>query len=200
MKIFGSKRTNSQPGELYATRADFCRVFDNDRDRLYLLSLLLTGDPELAEKCFVRGLEDSKGGNPVFKEWARSWARRRIITNAIAMIRPRREGVSSGSTDVGSRDIEGLPRELAAVLSLQTFDRFVFVMSMLEGYPERDVRLLLDCSSADISQARVRAFDQISATAQQYGTAENGIDRRELKLASMMVPPLAASASFLIRG
>src|SRR5580704_5896662 len=113
MKIFGSKRTNSQPGELYATRADFCRVFDNDRDRLYLLSLLLTGDPELAEKCFVRGLEDSKGGNPVFKEWARSWARRTIITNAIRMVGPR-----PGVSQPVPQDVNGLSAELAAVLGL----------------------------------------------------------------------------------
>jgi len=51
-------------------------------DSLCLLSFLLTGEPSLAEKCFVRGLEDSRKGNPVFNEWAVSWARRTIISES----------------------------------------------------------------------------------------------------------------------
>ena len=56
---------------------------------LYLLSFLLTADREKAEQCFVSGLEDAVEGNPVFKEWARSWARRVIILNAVRVINPR---------------------------------------------------------------------------------------------------------------
>jgi DNA-directed RNA polymerase specialized sigma24 family protein len=205
LTIFGTKRNNVRSGELDATRANLCRVFEDDMDQLYLLSLLLTADLELAEKCFVRGLEDSKGSNPVFKEWARSWARRRIVNNAIALIRPGREAVSGGSRDatfgeIASRKTKGLPPELAAVVNLQAFDRFVFVMSVLEGYPERDIRVLLDCSNADIFQARARALNQIGALAQQYGKAENGIelvaDVRELTKAH----GLGASAYFENRG
>ena len=58
-------------------------------NRLYLLAFLLTTDHVTAEKCFVMGLEDSKNGNPVFKDWAQSWAGRTIIANAIRMILPR---------------------------------------------------------------------------------------------------------------
>jgi hypothetical protein len=198
MKIFGTKPTNSPRGGVYATSADFCRVFEEDMNRLYLLSLLLTADPELAEKCFVRGLEDSKSGNPVFKEWAGSWARRRIISNAIATIKPRREVVCRDSRGDGYREIKGLPPELASVVSLQAFERFVFVMSVLEAYPERDLRLLLDCSSADIRQARARALDQIGVPAERYGEADHSMqmaaDDHELGLASSMLPRFAASA------
>src|SRR4029077_10222346 len=74
---------------LYASRDDFRRIFDEDMNGLYLLSLLLTADREKAEQCFVSGLEDAVEGNPVFKEWARSWARRAIIQNAIRVINPR---------------------------------------------------------------------------------------------------------------
>ena len=72
----------------YATSADFCRIFESDMNRLYLLAFLLTTDHVTAEKCFVLGLEDSKNGNLVFKDWAESWARRSIIANAIRMIHP----------------------------------------------------------------------------------------------------------------
>ena len=37
----------------YATAADFKQIFTEDINSLYLLSLLLTGSPEKAEKCFV---------------------------------------------------------------------------------------------------------------------------------------------------
>src|SRR5215469_17201964 len=87
--MFGLKKMSSQEPSPYATRADFCRIFQKDMNRLYLLSFLLTGDHSVAEQCFVGGLHMSQEGNPVFKEWAESWARRAIIRNAIRMIRPR---------------------------------------------------------------------------------------------------------------
>ena len=57
----------------YATTADFKRIFSEDVNSLYLLSLLLTGSPETAENCFVEGVGEAVKGNYVFKEWARSW-------------------------------------------------------------------------------------------------------------------------------
>ncbi len=72
----------------YATKADFCQVFDQHMNSLCLLAFLLTADRGKAERCFVSGLEDSVEGNKVFKEWARSWAGRMIIQNAVKMINP----------------------------------------------------------------------------------------------------------------
>jgi hypothetical protein len=63
----------------YASSFDFCRIFHQQMDSLYLLPFLLTLDREKAEQCFVSGLEDSAKGNRVFKEWAHAWARRTII-------------------------------------------------------------------------------------------------------------------------
>jgi hypothetical protein len=56
----------------YATADDFRRIFDENMNSLYLLAFLLTADHGRAEQCFVSGLEDAVGGNPVFKEWAHS--------------------------------------------------------------------------------------------------------------------------------
>ena len=72
----------------YATVADFKRIFTEDVNNLYLVSLLLTGDPETAEQCFVEAIGESTKANHVFKEWARSWARRTIIQSAIRLINP----------------------------------------------------------------------------------------------------------------
>jgi DNA-directed RNA polymerase specialized sigma24 family protein len=170
MKIFGKKRTSDISKSLHASSADFCRIFESDMDRLYMLSLLLTADAGLAEKCFVGGLEDSKNSNPVFKEWAHSWARRTVIINATRTIGPRpgiRESVAQNFT---GKSIDGLPEEFMAVVNLPAFERFVFVMAVLERYSARDCRLLLNCSNFDVAQARVQALQQLEKPVQ--GLAE----------------------------
>ncbi len=154
----------------YANSDDFRQVFDEDMNTLYLLSYLLTADREQAEQCFVSGLEDAVEGNPVFKEWARSWARRVIIINAVRAINPQpmKQNGDSRSAPVSSNGktppVEHL--EIAAVLALEPFERFVFVMTVLERYSDHDCSLLLGCARRDVIAARTRAFEQIgSATA-----------------------------------
>jgi hypothetical protein len=195
VKFFGAKRRNSPSNGQYATSEDFCRIFENDMDRLYLLSLLLTADPELAERCFVRGLEDSKGGNPVFREWARSWARRAIIVNAIRMIGPRPGNPRLAAEGSTHKEIPGLPEEFATVVDLPEFERFVFVISVLEGYPARDSRLLLNCSNFDIAEARSQAMQRLGSSTElpakvasitesrDSGNAKSGL-RQRLHLAA----------------
>jgi hypothetical protein len=73
----------------YASKGDFHEIFHEEKDSLHRLSFLLTADHEKAQQCFVSGLENSVKGNPVFKEWARSWARRTIIQCAVRVIKPR---------------------------------------------------------------------------------------------------------------
>jgi hypothetical protein len=149
----------------YASSDDFRRVFDQDMNGLYLLSFLRTADHEKAEKCFVSGLEDAIEGNPVFKEWARSWARRVIIVNAVRAINPRpmEEDGRSISASVSSNGKPPLVEqvEIAAVLALEPFERFVYVMTVLERYPDQDCSVLLGCARRDVLATRIRALQQI---------------------------------------
>jgi hypothetical protein len=170
--MLSERKITSQGPTRYATKEDFCRIFRTDMNRLYLLSFLLTGNHPSAERCFVRGLEDSAKG-PVFKEWAQSWARRTIIRNAIQAIRPRpidrnTSGVSHGVTE---------PARIAAVVELPAFDRFVFVMAVLEGYSDQECSLFLDCTREEIIAARTRALQQVATLAQslpmQVGMGSN---------------------------
>jgi hypothetical protein len=151
----------------YASCADFRRVFDEDMNSLYLLSFLLTGDREKAEQCFVSGLEDAVEGNPVFKEWARSWARRVIIINAVRAVNPRpMEEIGRSSSAPVSGDGKTPPVEqveIAAVLALEPFERFVYVVTVLELYSDQDCSLLLGCARRDVVVARNRAFEQIGS-------------------------------------
>lgn len=196
MKLFGGKQRMSL-NEHYATSSDFCRIFEKDMNRLYLLSLLLTADPDLAQKCFVRGLEDSKNGNPVFKEWAESWARRTIIINAIRTIGPRPGNSSLFARKAARNEVQELPENLAAILDLPAFERFVFVMSVLEGYASRDCRLLLNCSNFDIAEARAQALQQLgtSAEARAKATAtDSRVPSEDAGIRPVLLAHLAASA------
>src|ERR1700752_2009507 len=73
----------------YATQEDFHTIFSEHLTELYQLSFLLTRDPARAERCFVSGIEDCVTENRVFREWARSWAKRAIVQNAIRELKPR---------------------------------------------------------------------------------------------------------------
>ena len=147
----------------YTIPEDFCQIFAEDQTALYLLSLALTADSTKAEQCFVAGLQDSIHGNPVFKEWARSWSKRTIIKNAIRMISPapRQANTTPNVSDhrALALDSSGL---LAAVLQLAPFERFIFVMSALEGYYLQECSTLLNCTRQEAVKARARAMQRLA--------------------------------------
>jgi DNA-directed RNA polymerase specialized sigma24 family protein len=147
----------------YATQDEFCRIFAEDENALYLLALLLTADPSKAEQCFVAGLEDSIQGNRVFKEWVRSWSRRMVIKSAIQMISPA-PGQLNGTRHVSDSDAVALDlgSELTAVLQLAPLERFVFVVSILEGYSIQECSILLNCSKQDVAMTQMRALQHVA--------------------------------------
>jgi len=193
----------------YASCEDFRRVFDEDMNSLYRLAFLLTADQQKAEQCFVSGLDDVVKGNPVFKEWARSWARRAVILNAVRVINPRPadgNGRGRSSFDPVNNDGKALPAEkqaeIAAVLELDAFERFVYVITVLEHYSDQECSVLLGCTRRDVVAARTRAFQQMgSAMETRYqqlpsASAENPEvhDRRSSTLQLLITPRLATTA------
>jgi hypothetical protein len=167
MTLFRQNRVETQRTNGYATIEDFRRIFSEGTDELYQLSFLLTANHDKAERCFVAGLEESVRSNRVFKEWARSWAKRVIIQNAIRELKPSPPTASSSSSVALYSTSELLkqdqPFELDRVLGLGDFDRFVFVISVLEHYSDRDCAMLLGCASRKVAEARVRGFEQLTA-------------------------------------
>jgi DNA-directed RNA polymerase specialized sigma24 family protein len=146
----------------YASVEDFCSIFHQDMSVLYWLALTLAGDEREAEHCFVAALEECVGGNSVFRDWARSWSRRVVIKNAIRLVSPRVDATHRAAA-IRMFDRPGSQAVAAqvALANLQPFDRFVFVMAVLEGYADRDCATLLECSVADLIRARLRAVRQI---------------------------------------
>ena len=80
----------------YADHGDYCQVFEQDMKCLYLLAFLLTANHKESEQCFVSTVEEAFKEQAVFKDWARSWVKRRMPSR---LSRPRqletdRNGIS----------------------------------------------------------------------------------------------------------
>src|SRR4029077_11803412 len=153
-----------------ASREDYRRIFTDELNGLYQLSFLRTRDRQKAEQCVVRGLEDCVAGNSVFREWARSWAKRAIIQNAIRELKPRPRVSNSHQSQPIFSDVDPLSSgpgnhfEIDAVFGLEDYERFVFVLSVLEQYSQHDCALLLECSVPEVREARTRALKELAAS------------------------------------
>src|SRR5215472_3282394 len=165
--MFGIRNPKDESSSPYATRADFCRIFESNMSSLYLLASLLTANQTLAEQCFVGGLHISQEGNHVFTEWAESWARRAIVLNAIRMVRPH-QTIDDPQPAKDRSDWPEMTKQakMAQTLELPTFERFVFVMSVLEGYSDQECCLHLGCVRGDVVEARSRALKRMAQSAE----------------------------------
>ena len=138
---------------------NFCDVFEQHTNALYLLALLLVADAEVAEECFLSGLDSCLDGRTVPQERAYSWSKRAIIKSAIRLMAPAPEAQTTNEAEDANQRVAS---PVDHVRRLQPFDRFVFVMSVLESYPNRECAVLLNCSVEDVVKARNRALLQIA--------------------------------------
>jgi hypothetical protein len=146
---------------------------------MHLLSFLLTADQTKAKECFVSGLEDCVEGTYVFRDWARSWARRTIIQNAIRMLVPGKthSTVADAPSDAVSCSFgrtQDTDYAIAQILRLEHFERFVFVLSVLERYSDQDCSVLLRCSRQDVGETRMRALLHVAESDRLRTVAPSG--------------------------
>ena len=149
----------------YTSCQEFFRIFDEEMHGLYQLSLLLAGDHQKGERCFVAGMEDCAKENRVFREWARTWAKRVIVQNAIREIQPRPSDSKPFELFTNAFSHKKGPIEyfdLDAVLGLTDFKRFVFVLCVLEHHREHECALLLGCSASEVREARTQAIEELA--------------------------------------
>jgi hypothetical protein len=150
----------------YAAAADFSEVFTEEMHSLYLLSFLLTADKDKAEQCFIGALGECLEGMDAFMEWARLWARRAIIRQAIRMIKPAPEDTDLSPLVSVNKTAAVSPSNnlLAAIVSLSAFERFVFVMSILERLSDGDCLTHLRCSRRELDLSRELAVRYLATT------------------------------------
>ncbi len=160
--MFGRKRNEraQERATEYATCKDFQQIFDEEMPGLHQLAYLLTADQAKAEQCFVAGLDDSIHGNPVFKQWARAWSKRAIIQNAIKAMSPAKDrSVEEGA--VTAQQNGSTPPLVALVMRWPAFERFVFIMAVLESYSIRECAAMLGCNDQAIIAAKSRVLQRL---------------------------------------
>lgn len=156
----------------YATHSDFCAIFREHLDSLYLLALILAGDDLVAENCFLAAFDSCAEESRVFRDSALSWGKRSVIKNAIRILLLA-SGNSSRQHLVGKRNSRDLDQNgsLKCVQDLPPFDRFVFVMSVLEGYSVRECSALLACRDQDVIAAKSLVLQRLANKVAQAPSA-----------------------------
>ncbi len=144
---------------------DFFKTFEEEMHSLYLLSFLLTADHDKAEQCLLSAMGECVERPGAFMDWARSSTRLAVLKCAIQMIMPAPEHtdyLSLISLERAAAAVENNP--FSSILLLDAFERFVFVMSSLEGQSDEECAILLGCSRHDVMMARVLAFKRQLST------------------------------------
>jgi hypothetical protein len=145
----------------YPTVTDFFRSFNAEIHSLYLLSFLLTADHDKAEQCLVSAMEESVETSGVLMDWTRGT----ILKHAIQMIMPAPDHTDCVSLiSLKRSNVLAQNDPFAPILLLDAFERFVFVISTLEGQSDEECANLLRCSRRDVMIARVLATKRQSAT------------------------------------
>ena len=161
-----------EPGQIfderattYTTGTDCWNILTDEMHSLYLLSFLLTADLNKAEQCCVSGLGECEEEIGVFMTWAQTRARRRILNTAIWMIMPAPDRADDFSFGLrkGSR-ASGKTTLFDAIVRLNPFERFVYVMTVLEKQSDDDCSTLLRCSRRDVIIARTVALERLANT------------------------------------
>lgn len=95
-----------------------------------------------------------------------SWARRTVIQNATRNLAPRKNGSTANiSTDAVSCSFgrtQDTDYAVANIFRLEHFERFVFVMSVLERYSDQDCSVPLGCSRQDVGEIRIRVLPHVA--------------------------------------
>src|SRR5580700_4929791 len=155
IKLAVENERNAEANARFASRANYCMIFQEDMHTLYLLAFLLATNHAGAEQCYIESMENViKEKDSVLKEWGRSWIKRNVIQSAIRL-------VFSESVQPKDRDVwheSPLRCMVDTVTRLAPLMRFVFVMSVLERYSDRECSRLLNCTVQDVIDARSQAL------------------------------------------
>lgn len=136
--------------ETYAVNDEFQHLFATEMTDFFRLSLNLTADTETEESCLILAMRECIQSNFVVisRKWARAWARRAVIRNAIHLVQGKESAKPGGSLSETTSNVQSQPSEYRitavpeslAVLDLPDFDRLVFVICVLEHYS------IVDCA------------------------------------------------------
>ena len=155
MNISVSRSLNDPWHEDVSTSRDYANVLIGYMNSLYLLSFLVTGNMQAAEGCFGKALDEYVEARSGFVEWAQQHGRRAVLRHAVQTVTPVPRAAYSWSFDGTERSLVSAAHQpFAAITSLNPFERFVFVMSVIEGMCEEECAALLNCRVQDVAIGR----------------------------------------------
>ena len=175
---FHSDRFKLIEDETYAVNDGFQQLFAAEMTDLFRLSLNLTADIDMAERCLILAMRECLQSNCAFnsRELSRAWARRVVIRNAIHLAQAEESRKPGGSLSETTSYAQPQPNqhrattvpESLAVLNLPDFDRLVYVICVLEHYSIAHCALLLSRSEKDVNDARVRATTRVVVAEERH--------------------------------
>ena len=171
MRRIPQERQLDRWADEHASPDDVRRVFVDHVSSLYKLSFLLTGNRQDAERCFVAALDETVDGIRVRvpRHSVRSRAKRSIVQQAVRVLKPRPQEKSDGAPVLGGISdsnylSSGRQAVIHRVLSLRVFERFVFVLCLLERHTVEECAELLDCDVQEVLGGRMRALVSIASS------------------------------------
>jgi hypothetical protein len=143
---------------------EHAEIFIHQMNGLYLLSFLVTANRQVAERCFSEALDEYVEAQGGFLQWAKHDGRRAVLKHTVQVIRPAPNQEYYWSFDGNRQPLVSVMRQpFAAITSLSTFERFVFVMSVIEGLSQEECAAVLNCSIEDVAIGRELAGMMIAA-------------------------------------
>jgi DNA-directed RNA polymerase specialized sigma24 family protein len=165
-----TEREQERPNGGLASSHEIQSAFDEQRDYLYWIALLITGDDALANLAVVNASALSSNYSSVFRDWLNGWAKYATVRAAVREVRDLISGSASRYVDSSSKhcnedllsddQIMSLrhvdPREIIA--ALDPLARCALVLRGIQHASLADCALLLDVSRGIVAGAYSQAL------------------------------------------
>jgi hypothetical protein len=165
-----TEREQERPNGGLASSHEIQSAFDEQREYLYWIALLITGDEALADLAVVNASALSANYSSVFRDWLKGWAKYATVRAAVREVRDlisasaghyvdsvseqRDDDVLSDDQIMSLRQAD--PRELIA--ALDPLARCALVVRGIQHASLADCALLLDVSRGVVAGAYSQAL------------------------------------------
>jgi len=165
-----TKREHERPNGGLASSHEIQSAFAEQREYLYWIALLITGDDALANQAVVNASALSSNYGSVFRDWLMGWAKYATVRAAVREVRDlisasvshygdssSEHGDDNGLSDDQIRSLRQVdPAEIIA--ALDPLARCAFVLRGIKHASLADCALLLDVSRGIVARAYSQAL------------------------------------------
>ncbi len=191
MRWFHAK-TNGAKSRDQASVPEVLACFRDERDLMFRLALLITGDAATAEQCVVNACETTVQGRSPFRDWLTEWAKSATITSAITKTANAIRGCEpayanlrcthgehfSYGNDAEQRMSIVLGIDASAIIAeLDPLARAVLVLRTAIRTSIQDCALRLNVSRSAVLAANCRAMTWLHETQRQRASDEQAAVR-----------------------